>query len=204
MAEDSLLTGRLEPTNEPYAIAKIAGIKLCESYNRQFGCDFRSLMPTNLYGPGDNYHPTYSHVIPALLRKFHEAKLKSEKKVSVWGSGSARREFLHVDDLADAAVFVMDLPASQLDTVTEPMCSHINVGSGCEISIRDLAALIAEVTDYSHEIEFDSSKPDGAPRKLLDTTKLDTLGWQARIDLRDGLQSVYSEIFKKGFFNSSI
>ncbi len=191
MKEEMLLTGKLEPTNEPYAIAKIAGIKLCESYNRQHGTDFRSLMPTNLYGPGDNFHPTDSHVIPALIRRFHEAKVKNLNEVVVWGTGKARREFLYVDDLADACLFVMQLPHNTYRSVTEPMCSHINVGTGFDLSIRELANLIGEVTGFEGEIIFDSSKPDGTPRKLLDTSKIKKLGWEHKTDLKDGLRMTY-------------
>ncbi len=191
MTEEMLLTGKLEPTNEPYAIAKIAGIKLCESYNRQHGTDFRSLMPTNLYGPGDNFHPTDSHVIPALIRRFHEAKVKNLNEVVVWGTGKARREFLYVDDLADACLFVMQLPLNTYRSVTEPMCSHINVGTGFDLSIKELASLIGEVTGFEGKIIFDPSKPDGTPRKLLDTSKIKKLGWEHKTDLKDGLRMTY-------------
>ncbi len=191
MTEEMLLTGKLEPTNEPYAIAKIAGIKLCESYNRQHGTDFRSLMPTNLYGPGDNFHPTDSHVIPALIRRFHEAKVKNLNEVVVWGTGKARREFLYVDDLADACLFVMQLPHNTYRSVTEPMCSHINVGTGFDLSIKELASLIGEVTGFEGKIIFDPSKPDGTPRKLLDTSKIKKLGWAHKTDLKDGLRMTY-------------
>ena len=191
ITEDALLTGALEPTNEPYAIAKIAGIKLCESYNRQYGSDFRSLMPTNLYGPGDNFDLEHSHVIPALLRKFHEAREQQAAAVTVWGTGTPRREFLHVDDLADACVHVMDLDADTYRRHTAPTCSHINVGTGQDISIGELAALISDVTGYHGEIRFDSDKPDGTPRKLLDVSRLKALGWHARTGLRTGLQQTY-------------
>jgi len=191
ITEDALLTGALEPTNEPYAIAKIAGIKLCESYNRQYGSDFRSLMPTNLYGPGDNFDLEHSHVIPALLRKFHEAREQQAAAVTVWGTGTPRREFLHVDDLADACVHVMDLDADTYRRHTAPTCSHINVGTGQDISIGELAALISDVTGYHGEIRFDSDKPDGTPRKLLDVSRLKALGWHARTGLRAGLQQTY-------------
>jgi len=191
ITEDALLTGALEPTNEPYAIAKIAGIKLCESYNRQYGSDFRSLMPTNLYGPGDNFDLEHSHVIPALLRKFHEAREQQAAAVTVWGTGTPRREFLHVDDLADACVHVMDLDADTYRRHTAPTCSHINVGTGQDISIGELAALISDVTGYRGEIRFDSDKPDGTPRKLLDVSRLKALGWHARTGLRTGLQQTY-------------
>jgi len=232
MREDALLTGTLEPTNEPYAIAKIAGIKLCESYNRQYGTDYRSVMPTNLYGPGDNYHPENSHVVPALIRRFHLAKLAqdgdlealnaidqqnpipddalsdmaltrtagrisrltsatSRAKVTIWGSGTPFREFLHVDDMAAASLFVLDLPADIYAANTQPMLSHINVGSGQEMSIAELARLIAGVTGFAGEIRFDASKPDGAPRKLMDSSRLAGMGWTSSINLRDGLAHAY-------------
>ncbi len=191
MLEEALLTGTLEPTNEPYAIAKIAGIKLCESYNRQFGTDFRSLMPTNLYGPGDNFDLANSHVIPALLRKFHQAKRSGAPWVEVWGTGQPRREFLHVEDLADACLFVMKRPQAVYAAHTQPMLSHLNVGAGEDISISDLAALVAEVVGYRGEIRFDPTKPDGTPRKLLDSSRLRGLGWRPRIGLRQGLQDTY-------------
>jgi len=191
MSEDSLLTGALEPTNEPYAIAKIAGIKLCESYNRQHGTDFRSIMPTNLYGPNDNFDLDDSHVIPALIRKFHEAKSNAAGDVEVWGSGEARREFMHVDDLAGAAVFIMCLPRPKYQNSVEPMLSHLNVGTGVDLTIRELAELIKDVVGYSGAIRFDTSRPDGAPRKLLDVTKLNSLGWRAGIDLRTGIEKTY-------------
>ncbi|MGD2170700.1 MAG: GDP-L-fucose synthase [Gammaproteobacteria bacterium] len=197
MREDALLTGPLEPTNEPYAIAKIAGIKLCESYNRQYGesheIDYRSVMPTNLYGPGDNYHPENSHVIPALIRRFHEAKIAGASKVIVWGSGSPKREFLHVDDMASASVHVMILDKAVYDRSTQPMSSHINVGFGSDISIAELAHTISEIIDYKGRIEFDPEKPDGTPRKLMDSGRLASLGWRASIDLKDGLQSAYQD-----------
>jgi len=191
MAEESLLTGTLEPTNEPYAIAKIAGIKLCESYNRQHGRDYRSVMPTNLYGQGDNFHPENSHVIPALMRRFHEAKVNGNKEVIVWGSGKPKREFLHVDDLASACVYIMNLPDTDIAEVTKPMLSHINIGTGEDCSIAELAALIQQVVDYSGELKFDSSKPDGTPRKLLNVEKLNTLGWHHQISLDAGLRQTY-------------
>lgn len=191
MREDALLTGTLEPTNEPYAIAKIAGIKLCESYNRQYGTDFRSVMPTNLYGPGDNFDLENSHVIPALMRKFHAAKEAGAACVEVWGTGSPRREFLHVDDMADACVFVMGLDAEAYRGHTQPMLSHINVGVGEDASIRELAETVGEVVGFGGEIRFDASKPDGAPRKLLDVARLGALGWHARIGLREGLAQTY-------------
>lgn len=191
MAEAALLTGVLEPTNEPYAIAKIAGIKLCESYNRQHGTDYRSVMPTNLYGPGDNFHPENSHVLPALIRRFHEAARDSAAEVVIWGSGTPRREFLHVDDMAEASLFVMDLPLADYAAQTQPMLSHINVGSGTDITIRDLAGLVAEVTGFKGQIRCDAARPDGAPRKLMDVTRLERLGWRARISLRDGIEETY-------------
>lgn len=191
MSESELLTGRLEGTNEPYAIAKIAGIKLCESYNRQHGTDYRSVMPTNLYGPGDNFHPQNSHVVPALMRRFHEAAQAKDKEVIVWGSGTPRREFLHVDDMAAASLFVMDLPKQVYDSYTSPMASHINVGTGTDVSIRELATVMKDVTGFGGDIRFDSSKPDGTPRKLLDTSKINTLGWRPSIELRDGLSEMY-------------
>ena len=191
MGEDTLLTGALEPTNEPYAVAKIAGIKLCESYNRQYGTDYRSLMPTNLYGPHDNFHLLNSHVIPALIRRFHDAKLAGAPEVSIWGTGKARREFLHVDDLARATLHVMQLPAEQYRAVTEPMQSHLNVGTGVDISIHDLAYAVKAAVGYDGELSFDHSKPDGTPRKLLDIGKLSALGWQPSIAFNDGLADAY-------------
>jgi GDP-L-fucose synthase len=189
--EGALLTGLLEPTNEPYAVAKIAGIKLCESYNRQYGRDYRSVMPSNLYGPGDNFHPDNSHVIPALMRRFHAAARAGRREVQVWGSGEPMREFLHVDDMADASVHVMQLPAAAWQARTDPMLSHINVGTGQDCSIRELAGMIAAVTGFHGTIAFDRSKPDGAPRKLLDVSRLRALGWQASIDLETGLRETY-------------
>jgi GDP-L-fucose synthase len=191
MPESALLTGTLEPTNEPYAIAKIAGIKLCESYNRQFGRDYRSVMPTNLYGPHDNFDPVGSHVLPALLRRFHEATTEGHDQVTVWGSGEPKREFLHVDDMADASVHVMDLERSVYEGATETMLSHLNVGTGTDCSIRQLAESIAAVTGYQGELVFDASKPDGTPRKLLDVTRLESLGWTASIPLDQGLRETY-------------
>jgi nucleoside-diphosphate-sugar epimerase len=191
MHESALLTGPLEPTNEPYAIAKIAGIKLCESYRRQYDVDYRSVMPTNLYGPGDNFHPENSHVIPALMRRFHDAAQAGQDEVIIWGSGTPRREFLHVDDMADASLLVLDLPREVYQAHTDPMLSHINVGSGSDISILELARLLAEVTDFSGRIICDTSRPDGAPRKLLDISRLRALGWQPQIGLREGLESTY-------------
>jgi nucleoside-diphosphate-sugar epimerase len=191
MAEDALLTGVLEPTNEPYAIAKIAGIKLCESYNRQFGTDYRSVMPTNLYGPGDNFHPENSHVLPALIRRFHEAAQAGAPEVVIWGSGTPMREFLHVDDMAEASLFVLDLPGQVYAAETQPMLSHINVGTGTDISIRDLAGMVAEVTGFAGAIRCDATKPDGTPRKLMDVSRLARLGWRAGIELRQGLTETY-------------
>ena len=191
MAEDALLTGPLEPTNEPYAIAKIAGIKLCESYNRQHGTDYRSVMPTNLYGPGDNFHPDNSHVLPALIRRFHEAARDDLEKVVIWGTGTPRREFLHVDDMAEAALFILDLPLETYQAHTQPMLSHINVGSGEDISIRELAGLVAEIVGFRGRIETDPGKPDGTPRKLMNVGRLARMGWTARIGLRDGIEDAY-------------
>jgi nucleoside-diphosphate-sugar epimerase len=191
MREDALLTGTLEATNEPYAIAKIAGIKMCESYNRQYGVDYRSVMPTNLYGPGDNFHPENSHVVPALIRRFHEAKNSGAAEVAIWGSGKPFREFLHVDDMAAASLFVLDLDIQTYSDNTQPMLSHINVGSSEEVSIGDLAILIGEVVGYQGNVTFDASKPDGAPRKLMDSSRLEKMGWKAGIGLRDGLVDAY-------------
>ncbi len=192
MREEALLTGLLEPTNEPYAIAKIAGIKLCESYNRQYGRDFRSVMPTNLYGPGDNYHPENSHVIPALLLRFHEAVQRGDREVVIWGSGAPRREFLHVDDMAAASVHVMELDEAVLRDHTRPMLSHINVGTGEDCTIRELAETVARVTGFAGRLVFDVDKPDGAPRKLLDVSRLEALGWQPQIGLEEGLRDAYA------------
>ncbi len=191
MREDALLTGVLEATNEPYAIAKIAGIKLCESYNRQYGRDYRSVMPTNLYGPGDNFHPENSHVLPALIRRFHEAKEAGADKVIIWGTGTPKREFLHVDDMAEAALFVLNLEREIYDANTQPMLSHINVGSGKDISILELAELVAEVVGFDGRIETDPSKPDGPPRKLMDVARLAQMGWKAQIELKQGLVETY-------------
>jgi GDP-L-fucose synthase len=191
MAETALLTGKLEETTEPYAIAKIAGIKLCESYNRQYGRDYRSVMPTYLYGPHDNFHPENSHVIPALLRRFHEAKLNGDKQVVAWGSGKPMREFLHVNDMAAASIHVMELDKSIYDENTEPMLSHINVGTGVDCTIRELVETVAKVTGFEGEIEFDSSKPDGAPRKLMNVDRLASLGWKYNYSLEAGLQNAY-------------
>lgn len=191
MKEDVLLSGTLEPTNEPYAIAKIAGIKICESYNRQYGRDYRSVMPTNLYGPGDNFHPENSHVIPALIRRFHEAQTAASSEVVIWGSGSPRREFLHVDDMAEASVFIMELSEEIYKKHTRPMLSHINVGCGIDCTIRELAEIIARVIGFNGRIVFDTTKADGAPQKLLDVTLLSTLGWRSSISLSDGLAETY-------------
>ena len=191
MREEALVTGALEPTNEPYAIAKIAGIKLCESYNRQHGRDYRSVMPTNLYGPHDNYHPENSHVIPALLRRFHEATLRGDDEVVIWGSGTPMREFLHVDDMAAASVHVMNLDDEIYKAYTQPMFSHINVGTGRDCTIREVAETIAKVTEFQGRLMFDSSKPDGTPRKLMDVSRLANLGWTASIELETGLRDAY-------------
>ena len=197
MAENALLTGFLEPTNEPYAVAKIAGIKICESYNRQYGkehgVDYRSVMPTNLYGPGDNYHPENSHVIPALLRRFHEAKVNQVPSVAIWGSGKPFREFLYVDDMAAASVYVMNLPKEKYDQHTTPMQSHINVGYGSDITIAQLATTVGKVVGYQGDIVFDATKPDGAPRKLMDSSLLKTLGWGAKVDIEAGLSLAYQD-----------
>ena len=197
MSEDVLLTGKLEPTNEPYAVAKIAGIKMCESYSRQYGqshgVDYRSVMPTNLYGPGDNYHPENSHVIPALIRRFHEAKISNAPEVLIWGTGTPRREFLYVDDMATASIFVMELDQKTYDSQTQPMQSHINVGYGDDVTINELAHAVAKATGYSGKIAFDVSKPDGAPRKWMDSSRLNHLGWTPQVNLEDGLKLAYSE-----------
>jgi len=200
MAENALLTGALESTNEPYAIAKIAGIKLCESYNRQYGkshgIDYRSIMPTNLYGPGDSYHPENSHVIPALIRRFHEAKVGDASEVLIWGTGTPRREFLYVDDMASASVFVMQLQRKIYDQYTDSMQSHINVGFGSDLSIAELANIVGAVIGYQGQISFDSTKPDGTPRKWMDSSRLNRLGWQAKVDLDNGLKNTYSDFLK--------
>ena len=200
MLEDALLTGTLEPTNEPYAIAKIAGIKLCESYNRQYGksygIDYRCVMPTNLYGPGDNYHPENSHVIPALIRRFHEAKFANAPSVTIWGTGTPRREFLYVDDMAAASVHVMNLPKYLYEQHTQPMLSHINVGCGRDVPIAELAQMVAQTIGYPGEINFDTSKPDGSPRKLMDSSRLNSLGWIAKVELADGLVKAYEDYLK--------
>lgn len=203
MREDALLTGVLEPTNEPYAIAKIAGIKLCESYNRQHGTDYRSVMPANLYGPGDNFHPNNSHVLPALIRRFHEAAQSQAEEVMIWGSGTPRREFLHVDDMAAASLFVLDLPQADYTANTQPMLSHINVGSGTDISILELAHKVAAITGFTGRILTDPTKPDGTPRKLMDVSRLIQMGWSAQIGLGQGLAETYqwflanSETFRR-------
>ncbi len=193
MSEESLLSGHLEATNEPYAIAKIAGIKLCESYNRQYGVDYRSAMPTNLYGPGDNYHPENSHVIPALIRRFHEAKINGSSSVTIWGSGKPRREFLYVDDMAEASVFVMELDHKKYQSQTEIMRSHLNVGFGSDITIHELAITIKKVTGFEGVIQFDSNKPDGSPQKLMNSARLNELGWHAKSDLESGLNKAYQD-----------
>jgi len=197
MAENALLTGLLESTNEPYAVAKIAGIKLCESYNRQYGeshsIDYRSVMPTNLYGPGDNYHPENSHVIPALIRRFHEAKQSKAPQVTIWGTGTPRREFLYVDDMAAASVFVMELDKAVYDQQTEPMCSHINVGYGSDVTIAELAKAVGAAVGYEGNIDFDPSMPDGSPRKWMDSSRLNRLGWNPLVNLNDGLLLAYQE-----------
>lgn len=201
MSESALLTGTLEPTNEPYAIAKIAGIKMCESYNRQYGqshgIDYRSVMPTNLYGPGDNYHSENSHVIPALIRRFHEAKIGNAPEVVIWGTGTPRREFLYVDDMAAASVFVMELDKTNYDQHTQPTQSHINVGFGSDVTIAQLAGEVAQATGYVGKISFDPSKPDGAPRKWMDSTRLNQLGWRAKVALKRGLQEAYREFLSR-------
>jgi len=200
MREDALLTGTLEPTNEPYAIAKIAGIKLCESYNRQYGqshgIDYRSVMPTNLYGPGDNYHPENSHVIPALIRRFHEAKVSNAPTVTIWGTGTPRREFLYVDDMAAASVHVMNLDPATYSAHTQPMQSHINVGYGEDITIAQLAQAVSQAVGYQGNIDFDPSKPDGSPRKLMDSSRLNALGWQAKVNLPEGLTTAYQDFLE--------
>ena len=192
MGEDALLTGILEPTNEPYAVAKIAGIKLCESYNRQYGRDYRSVMPTNLYGPGDNFHPENSHVLPALIRRFHAAVQDGVEEVVIWGSGKPRREFLHVDDMAAASLFVMDLPQPAYEAETEPMLSHINVGTGTDVSIAELAGMVADVTGFQGRLAFDISKPDGTMKKLMDVSRLARMGWQASVPLKEGIARTYA------------
>ncbi len=200
MAEDALLTGKLEATNEPYAIAKIAGIKLCESYNRQYsqshGVDYRSVMPTNIYGPGDNYHPENSHVIPALIRRFHEAKEKNLPEVVIWGTGTPMREFLYVDDMAAASVFVMELDKAVYDQHTQPMQSHINVGFGSDMTIKELAETVCQVVGYQGQIIFDNSKPDGTPKKLMNSASINEMGWYAKVGLPDGLAVAYQDFLR--------
>ncbi len=200
MREDALLTGTLESTNEPYAIAKIAGIKLCESYNRQYGdshgVDYRSVMPTNLYGVGDNYHPENSHVIPALIRRFHEAKISSAPNVTIWGTGTPRREFLYVDDMASASIHVMNLSKATYSAHTSPMQSHINVGFGDDVTIAELATTVGQVIGYKGLIDFDASKPDGTPRKWMDSSRLNKLGWSAKVNLQDGLTTAYADFLR--------
>ena len=193
MKEEALLTNTLEPTNEPYAIAKIAGIKLCESYNRQYNRDYRSVMPTNLYGPGDNYHLENSHVIPALIKKFHTGKISNASKVTIWGSGNPKREFLYVDDMAAACVYIMNLDKEVYQQQVKPMQSHINVGTGEELTIKKLAETIAKITGFKGKIEFDTTKPDGSKRKLMDSTRLNMLGWHSKINLEQGLKKTYKD-----------
>jgi GDP-L-fucose synthase len=193
MTESMLLTGVLEPTNEPYAIAKIAGVKICEAYNRQYGTDYRSVMPTNLYGPGDNYHAENSHVIPGLIRRFHEAKLSGAPEVLIWGTGAPMREFLYVDDMAEACLHLMELDRDSYARNTQPMLSHINIGTGEDLSIRDLAKIIGEVVGYQGRIAFDTTKPDGVPRKLMNVERMRSLGWQPQVGLRDGLALAYAD-----------
>ena len=199
MRENALMTGILEPTNEPYAIAKIAGIKMCESYNRQYGRDYRSVMPTNLYGPGDNYHAENSHVVPALIRRFHEAKINDFDEVVVWGSGTPMREFLYVDDMAEASLFVHNLDAETLRRATKPMQSHINVGTGSDVTIRELAKTVSEVIELKGNIVFDSTKPDGTPRKLMDVSLLSMLGWKSNVSLEDGLRYSYEDFLRNHY-----
>jgi len=196
MREDALLTDVLEPTNEPYALAKIAGIKLCESYSRQHGTDFRSVMPTNLYGVNDNFHPENSHVIPALMRRFHEAKVNNDAEVVVWGTGNAMREFLYVDDMAEASLFVLELDGQTYKTNTQSMLSHINVGTGKDVTIREMAEAMKQVVGFKGELSFDTTKPDGAPRKLIDVSRLSNMGWNYNVDLKDGLSQTYKWYLK--------
>jgi len=191
MREDALLTDVLEPTNEPYALAKIAGIKLCESYNRQHGTDFRSVMPTNLYGINDNFHPENSHVIPALMQRFHQAKINNDEEVVVWGTGNAMREFLYVDDMARASLFVLELDEETYRANTQPMLSHINVGTGKDVTIREMAETLKQVVGYKGRLTFDTTRPDGAPRKMIDVTRLEGMGWKYKVDLKEGLKEVY-------------
>jgi GDP-L-fucose synthase len=198
MREDALLTDVLEPTNEPYALAKIAGIKLCESYNRQYGTDFRSVMPTNLYGINDNFHPENSHVIPALMRRFHEAKINNDTEVSVWGTGKSMREFLYVDDMAAASLFVIELDKDIYQTNTKPMLSHINVGTGVDVTIREIAEIMKQVVGFTGKLIFDTTKPDGTPRKLIDVSRLSNMGWKYNIDLEGGLKKTYKWYLTRG------
>jgi len=202
--ESELLTGLLEPTNEPYAMAKIAGIKMCEAYNRQYGRDYRSVMPTNLYGPGDNFHPENSHVIPGMINRFEFAKKQNKKTITIWGTGSPRREFLHVDDMADACIHVMNLSANAHQMVVRPDLSHLNVGTGIDCSIKDLAELLCQITGFSGKLDFDTSKPDGTPRKLLDVGLLQKTGWRSRISLEDGLQHTWQWFQERGVNDKSI
>jgi GDP-L-fucose synthase len=197
MREDSLLTDVLEPTNEPYAVAKIAGIKLCESYNRQHGTDFRSVMPTNLYGINDNFHPENSHVIPALMRRFHEAKINNDKEIVIWGTGSPMREFLYVDDMAEASLFVLELDEETYQAKTKPMLSHINVGTGKDVTILEMAEAMKRVVGFKGELKFDSTKPDGSKRKLIDVERLTAMGWSYNVELEDGLKSTYKWYLSK-------
>ena len=199
MQEEALLTDLLEPTNEPYALAKISGIKLCESYNRQYGTDFRSVMPTNLYGINDNFHPENSHVVPALMRRFHEAKINNDKEVMIWGTGNAMREFLYVDDMAQASLFVLELDKKTYQANTKPMLSHINVGSGVDITIRNLAETMQKVVGFKGGLVFDSSKPDGASRKLIDVTRLSNMGWNYSTNLKEGLEKTYNWYLSENF-----
>ncbi len=196
MNEDALLTNVPEPTNEPYAIAKIAGIKLCESYNRQYGTDFRSVMPTNLYGIKDNFHPENSHVIPGLMRRFHDAKINNDHEVKVWGSGNAMREFLYVDDMAEASIFILNLDLKTYQANTQPMLSHINVGTGKDITIRELSEIMKEVVGYNGKLSFDTTKPDGTPRKLIDVSRLSNMGWKYSTNLKEGLKITYEWFLK--------
>jgi len=197
MREDAILTNVLESTNEPYALSKIAGIKLCESYNRQYGTDFRSVMPTNLYGPNDNFHPENSHVIPALMRRFHEAKVNNDKEVSVWGTGNAMREFLYVNDMAEASLFVLELDEKTYQANTRPMLSHINVGTGKDVTIREMAETMKQVVGFKGELTFDTTKPDGSPRKLIDVSRLSNMGWKYSVDLEEGLKKTYKWYFNQ-------
>lgn len=197
MREEALLTGTLEPTNEPYAIAKIAGIKMCESYNRQYGTDFRCVMPTNLFGPGDNYHPENSHVVPALIRRFHEAKISGAEVVTIWGTGTPRREFMYVDDMAEACVHLMSIDKAVIEAQMTPVCSHINIGTGVDMTIRELAEMLGRIIGFSGRVEFDPEKPDGMPVKRLDVTRLHTLGWMERMSLEKGLRQTYKDYLER-------